>query len=340
MKSDTPCSPPTPAEESSARLGGCLRKADRWKALRSLFWFTIPVLAITLWLGWLASGWDRPITLLLLGSDSRDPENPGRSDAIVVLRADLRSGTLRGLSLPRDLYVPISGIPVKRTGRLNSALFFGDYYAASEGINAARQTVSELIEVPVDGAVVVNVDLVGKIVDALGGVEVYCDKPAYDAKFNPFRGGKPYPLRFESGWNFLNGKRALEFVRLRRPDTDFGRMNRNRELLSAVSQRLRSPSGCVRFPLIVPDLWREIRTDVGPIGSLRVLWAMARCSAGGIRWNAIDRNNVLPYVTPRGAQVLLAEPGILRDAGRILTGEQPVNLAGASASPESDMAQP
>ncbi|MFH0953803.1 MAG: LCP family protein [Verrucomicrobiota bacterium] len=327
-----------------AVLAACLEGEDTGagvrRILRRLFWVIVPVAAITLWLGVLAATWNRPLTLLLLGSDSRDGE-PARSDAILVLRADPWHGTVKGLSLPRDLYVPLSGLPVFRVERLNAALFFGDYYATSEGIRAARQTVSDLIGVPVDGATAVRLHLLAGVVDALGGIEVYCEKPVHDPKFNPFKGGgKSYPLRFEAGWNHLNGERALEFARVRRPDTDFGRMSRNQQLLSAVAARLRTPGGLVRLPLIVPHLWRGIETDLGPVARLRMLWVLARCSSGGILWDSIDRNEVLPYVTARGAQVLLPEPGILKEAGRILTGEQPIRLAGTMNLTDRNLAWP
>lgn len=288
----------------------------------------------------LASGWNRPVTLLLLGADSRDDGGPARSDAIVVLRANPRQGTMRGLSLPRDLYVSLRGLPVYRVERLNAALFFGDYYADSEGLRAARETVSELINVPVDGAVVVPLPLVEDIVDALGGIDVYCEKELYDPAFNPYSSGKVYRLLFPAGWNHLDGQRAMEFLRVRRPDTDFGRMNRSRQFVSAVSAKLRSPRTWIRLPAVAVRLWRRSDTDLGPVARLRVLWALALCSSKGIAWDGIEKSEVLPYVTSRGAQVLLPEPGVLKEAGRILTGEHPVNVAGLPVLMDQNVGRP
>lgn len=311
------------------------RRADeaQTSGSRSILWILLPVLLTTLWIGLIATAWNKPVTVLVMGSDSRTGA-PARSDTMLVLRADPWTGSLRGLSLPRDLYVPLKGLPVRRTDRLNAALFFGDYYAHSEGIPAARETVSDLIDVPVDGGIVVHLGLVPDLVDGLGGVEVYCEKPVADRNFSSLDGNKRYPVRFESGWNYLTGKRALDFLRVRKPDTDFGRMSRNRAFCEAVLARLGSPAGLVRLAFVLPRLKTNVNTDIGPVGQLRLLWAMARCLPGGIQWNTIERSEVLPYVTPRGAQVLLPEPGVLEEAGRILTGEQPVRLAG---TPESTL---
>lgn len=302
-------------------------------ASRSILWIVIPVLAVMLWFGLLASAWNKPLTVLVMGSDSRFGD-PARSDTMLVLRADPWSGKLRGLSLPRDLYVELKGLPVRRTAKLNAALFYGDYYGTFEGIPAARETVSDLIGVPTDGGIVVHMDLVKNLVDGLGGVEIYCEKPVADPKFGSPTGDKIYPVRFEAGWNYLTGRRALDFLRIRRPDTDFGRMSRNRAFLEGVFSRLSSPAGLVRLPFLLPEIKKGVSTDIGPIGQLRVAWAMARCLPGGIRWDTIERSEVLPQTIATGAQVLVAEPGVLEQAGRVLTGEQPVNLAG---TPESTL---
>jgi polyisoprenyl-teichoic acid--peptidoglycan teichoic acid transferase len=284
--------------------------------------------------------WTQPITLLLLGADGREPGTPARSDSIFVLHADPVANTVRGLSLPRDLYAPLSGLPVRRTARINAALFYGDYYATSKGIPAARETISRLIGVPIDHTVVVNFDFVRKLVDEIGGVEVYCSKPIVDNGFYPLRKGKRYSLRFESGWNFLNGKRALDFIRLRRPDTDFGRMGRNQQFLCALGARIRSVSGLIRLPRVLPAFLRGVRTDLGPIGSMQVAWTLVRCPMSNIEWNTIEKSDVLPLVTPDGAQVLVAEPGVLEEAGKTLIGKRALNVADVPGSLDAQFARP
>ena len=287
----------------------------------------IPVLTLTLLLGALISSFNRPVTVLLLGSDGRSVDGPSRSDSIFVLRADPRAGTIRGLCLPRDIYVPIQGIPVRRTAKLNSALFYGDYYAGSQGIPAARETVSDLIGVPVNGTVVVHFGLLEKFVDSIGGVEIYFENPVTDPQFYSMLGENSYALRFEAGWNYLNGRKALDYVRMRKPDTDFGRMKRNRQLLNVIMARLKSPASWVHLPALVPQLPSEIETDVGPLAWLRVAWAFGRCAPNGIAWDSIEKKDLLPGKLTTGAQVLLPEPGVLKEAGRTLTGDQPIHLA-------------
>jgi LCP family protein required for cell wall assembly len=287
----------------------------------------IPVLTFTLLLGMLISTFNRPVTLLLLGSDGRSIDGPSRSDSIFVLRADPRHQTIRGLCLPRDIYVPLQGLPVRRTAKLNAALYYGDYYAASKGIPAARETVSDLIGVPVDGTVVVHFGLLEKLVDSIGGVEIYFENPVMDPHFYTMLGENSYKLRFEAGWNYLNGKKALDYVRMRKPDTDFGRMKRNRQLMNVIFARLKSPASWVHLPTLAPQLPSEIDTDLGPLAWLRIAWAFGRCASNGIVWDAIEKQDLLPGKLITGTQVLLPEPGVLKEAGRVLTGDQPLHLA-------------
>ena len=300
------------------------------RRVRPPYWIAlalIPVLATTLLLGLLVSTLNQPVTLLLLGSDGRSLDAPSRSDSIFVLHADPRQRTIRGLSLPRDLYVPLQGLPVRRTAKLNAALFYGDYYARSQGIPAARETISNLIGVPVDGTVVVHFGFLEKVVDSIGGVEIYFENPVTDPHFFSMRGESSYSLRFEAGWNYLNGRKALDYVRMRKPDTDFGRMKRNRQLLSVIMTRLKSPASWLRLPTLAPQLPSEINTDIGALAWLRTAWAFGRCASNGISWDSIDKQDLLPEKLATGSQVLVPEPGVLREAGRTLTGDQPIHLA-------------
>jgi LCP family protein required for cell wall assembly len=316
------------SEKSVLSVSHALEVASR--RMHLLYWIALalsPVLTVTLLMGILISSFNQPMTLLLLGSDGRSSHGPSRSDSIFVLRADPRHRTIRGLCLPRDLYVPLQGLPVRRTAKLNAALFYGDYYSKSEGIPAACETVSDLIGVPIDGTVVVHFGLLEKLVDSIGGVEIYFENPVMDPHFYFMKGGNSYVLRFEAGWNYLNGRRALDYVRMRKPDTDFGRMKRNRQLLNLIMARLRSPKSWLGLPRLVPQLPSEIDTDTGPFSWLRIAWAFGRCASNGITWNSIDKQDLLPGVIHTGAQVLVPEPGVLKEAGRILTGDQPLHFA-------------
>ncbi len=285
-------------------------------------WLILGLMSLSTLVCWAVIELNRPVTFLVLGSDRRAGSiMPSRSDSIFVLRTDPQQHVIRGLALPRDLYVPITGIPLRhKRDRINTALFWGDYYATDGGLDAACRTIGDQIGAPINGAIEVSFFFVEKLIDTLGGVEIYFDKPAADQTFH-LLDGQPSPLRFEAGWNFLDGKRALQFVRLRKCDTDFGRMNRNQQLADTLAERLRAPANWLKLPGLLPTLARETDTNLGFMDSLRIAWALYRCGARKIQWDFIGKERVCPAITPRKAQVLVPEPGILKLAGRRLLGE-------------------
>ena len=282
--------------------------------MTALKWMLIALFSLSLSALWIRSfnqTLTQPFTLLLLGSDQRDKGDPSRSDSIFLLRLDPQQHSARGLVLPRDLYAAIQGLPVRRTGKLNAALFYGDYYQA-DGIKAAEETIKNLVGVSIDGTLVVHVRLVEHLVDSVGGVEVCLEKPAYDSTFSDID-GKPAPVRFESGWNYLDGKRAARFIRVRKPDFDFGRMQRNRQLVDAFMQKIRSPIGIIGALRALPFAWMDMDTDIRPIQAIRMFSSIRLMK--DIEWVSINRTDLTPQTLATGAQILVAEPAALKEAG-------------------------
>jgi LCP family protein required for cell wall assembly len=148
---------------------------------------------------------------LLVGSDSRegvsgdsadagvigDASSVGgrRSDTIMILRQE-RNGGAALISIPRDLWVPISG--TGRSSRINSAY--------NEGPERLAATVTEALGIPVHHYV--EVDFVGfkQIVDELGGIEICIGYPARDTHSG---------LSIDAGCQRLDGVQALAFARSR-----------------------------------------------------------------------------------------------------------------------------
>ena len=62
------------------------------------------------------SGYDIE-NFLLLGSDTTNPHNAGRTDVMVIVSVNRTAGTVSMLSIPRDLYVYIPGYRVYRINR-------------------------------------------------------------------------------------------------------------------------------------------------------------------------------------------------------------------------------
>ena len=196
---------------------------------------------------------------LLVGSDTRqgaDPNSedfgaigsegaaPGRrSDTMMVLRFDPKTGAAAILSIPRDLWVPIAG--TDEENRINSAY--------TKGNDVLIETVEQNFGIPINHFV--DVDFYGfkDLVDALGGVTIFFDLPTRD---------KNTGLMIEEpGCVTLDGINALRYVRSRhfqqelngkwREDesSDFGRISRQQDFIRKAAAKAfqtinQNPSRC------------------------------------------------------------------------------------------------
>ncbi|WP_370325688.1 LCP family protein [Euzebya sp.] len=177
-------------------------------------------------------------TILLVGSDSReglteeqlqrigtDPTDTDLTDTIILLQIDPQTDTAAMLSFPRDLVVERCD---GSRGRINQAYAIGEEQREGYGPECLVRTIQALTLIEVDHYVRVNFAGFVSAVDALGGVEFYVEEPIQDRY-----SGIDID---QAGCVAFDGVRALQFVRARRVDNDFGRIARQqrfaREMLN------------------------------------------------------------------------------------------------------------
>ncbi|GGM00355.1 transcriptional regulator [Micromonospora yangpuensis] len=188
---------------------------------------------------------DGALNILLVGSDSRDPDAPveeaskWRADTIIVMHipSDHRSAYL--VSIPRDLYVPIpeaanAECGSGNRGKINAAFAFG-------GLPLAVRTVECFTDVRLDHVMAIDFAGFKQVTDALGGVDLKVERTTTSIH-KPFR-------TFEKGTNHMNGAEALDWIRQRKqfPDGDFARMRHQQEFLRALMDKAAS-SGTLTNP--------------------------------------------------------------------------------------------
>jgi len=176
-----------------------------------------------------------PVNVLLLGIDRRPGEGgPARMDAIIIARLDPQQRRVALLSLPRDLMVSIPGFG---QARINAASVYGELYPQlGGGAVSARNTVSQLLGIPID--YVVHIDFQGfiKAVDAVGGVTIDVPTELYDSQYPTMDYGYT-TVHFLPGPQHMDGETALKYARVRHMDSDFERIKRQQQvILGAVAQ--------------------------------------------------------------------------------------------------------
>lgn len=230
-------------------------------------------------------------TILILGID-RSFENTaiGRSDTNILLGVRPLPGTVSVFSIPRDLWVTIPGYG---ENRINAAHFFGENDQAGTGPQLAVATIEDNFDLQVDHYVRIQLENFPQVVDAMGGVEIELETAMAG-----------YP----AGTHLLNGTEALAFVRDRAGTDDFFRMAQGQVFLKSFMRTLLKPSSLPNLPGILIASLDTIDTDI-PIWQLpRVAVAVLRSYlTDQIEFVIIQREMVVPWLTPAGAQVLLPD---------------------------------
>ena len=198
--------------------------------------------------------------ILLIGNDSREDSDDGRSDAMLLVSINNRTKKIYMTSFLRDMYVEIPG---HKNNRLNEAYSFG-------GPELLMETIRLNFGIEVNRYMLVNFQAFAHLVDAAGGVDleltngevIYVN--GYLAEYNMLENRTPgtdYLDETLSGMIHLNGPQALAYCRNRYIGTDFARTGRQRKVLSALVEK--APAILAgHFMDLIRDLPEDLTTNL------------------------------------------------------------------------------
>ncbi|NJK61654.1 MAG: LCP family protein [Synechococcaceae cyanobacterium SM2_3_1] len=200
---------------------------------------------------------DYALHILILGADDSDPTNKnktreeelaGRSDTIMLARFD-PAGKLSLLSIPRDTRVEI---PDRGMDKINMA------HAVGGPVLTARVVSQLLGDIPIDRYVRLSTDSIQALIDAMGGVEVFV--PTRMVYTDVTQG---LYIDLQPGRQRLTGEQAHHFIRFRHDELgDIGRVQRQQELIRALSRELLNPGTWTRTPQILQAIRDHIDTNL------------------------------------------------------------------------------
>ena len=183
-----------------------------------------------------------PFSVLLLGIDER-ANDTGRTDTMIVATVNPDLGTIKMLSIPRDSRVEIVG---------NNTVEKINHAYARGGIAMSIDTVENLLSIPIDYYVAVNMEGFLSVIDEVGGIEVTND-------MDLAHGGYSFP----QGEIKLSGQEALIYSRIRYEDPrgDFGRQMRQKLILEALLKEAKDPEIIFQIGDILDVLGDNIRMN-------------------------------------------------------------------------------
>jgi len=231
------------------------------------------------------------LDILLLGIRGGENTEEGNylSDTLMIVSVEKKTGKVALISIPRDLYIQPWGLREKK--KINFAYAYG-------GLECAKKTVSMVTGLYIDYAVSIDFEGFKEVVDILGGIDIYLEKP-FEEIFQWSKEGKEeseywvikeFPLENQSvektstssqetstpkvarwvfyipaGQHHLNGEEALYYARSRYSTNDFDRMRRQQKILLALKEKILS-LGVLANPVkiynLLDALGQNIRTDI------------------------------------------------------------------------------
>lgn len=212
---------------------------------------------------------DSIIRIYISGIDTRGSEIINtRSDVNIIATINTDTKQVLLVSTPRDYFVPLSisdGIPDKLT------------HAGIYGVDVSMDTLGMLYDIPLDKYFRVNFAGFIKIIDALGGVDIYSE---YE-----FTGKWGYS--FKKGINHVDGEAALAFARERYAfsEGDRQRGKNQMEVVRAVLQKIMSPELLSKYTDVLSAVEGCFETNVSYD---RIASLVREQLADGGSWNIVS----------------------------------------------------
>lgn len=170
-----------------------------------------------------------------------------RSDVNIVATIDMQNHKILLTNTPRDYYVQLHGT----TGNKDKLTHAGVY-----GIDMSMQTLEDLYNTDIDYYIRVNFNSLIKLVDAIGGIDIYSD-----TAFTPNANKKVY---IKYGWNHLNGTEALAYSRERYVymEGDRHRGQNQQQVIEAIIKKVTESNDINTYLSLLNTLENSFQTNI------------------------------------------------------------------------------
>lgn len=242
----------------------------------------------------------KPVSVLAMGTDVgalNRGNSGGNTDTLEVITINPKKQSITMTSIPRDTLVRVDTSKGADYVKINAAYSIG-------GPKKTVKQVKELLGIPIDYYAVVNMGVLKKVVNAVGGVDV--DNPfAFDYEGHHFPKGKQH----------LNGNNALKYSRMRYddPNNDYGRQKRQQQIMSDVIHKFKKSGSVSAVNKILAAVKDGVKTDI-PLDSISVLYGNYRPAMNNVKTYHFKGNNA----TIDGASFQIASPKEINRVSKLI----------------------
>lgn len=232
-------------------------------------------------------------TFLVFGSDVTS----GLTDTIMVGTYDITNQQATVMSIPRDTLVNV------RSSYKNINGVYNMNGKGEKGTAALKQEVSELVGFTPDYYVMIDWELVGEMVEAIGGV--WYDIPYHMDYDDPYQ---DLSIHFDPGNQFLNGKDAMKVVRWRENNrwspyygegggSDLNRLSNQQNFLKAVLKQTLQIKNVTRIGQLAELFGNRVVSD---LSVENIFWFAQEAIIGGLQVSDVNFCTMPYYGVERG----------------------------------------
>jgi LCP family protein required for cell wall assembly len=262
------------------------------------------------------------INFLLLGADTTNANNSGRTDVLTIVSVNRTAGTVSMLSLPRDLYVYIPGYQVQR---INVAYGWGETnLGEGSGPQLLMDTIRYNLGIEIDHYARVDFDGFRTIINDLGGVEISVDCAIEDwrlrePELDPTVEDNWEMYTLPVGVHLMDGDLALWYARSRRTSSDFDRGRRHQALLRAVWRRIQGLNLVDQLSDIWPQVLETVETDITLEDMLGLAPLALSLNSSHVASYVFRPNNEVSFWrSPEGSSVLAPNRSAIAELERLM----------------------
>jgi LCP family protein required for cell wall assembly len=212
----------------------------------------------------------KPVAMVITGLDARSHGGGLNTDVMMVAAFNPNTKKATIVSIPRDTLIQVDGY---RERKANA--YYANFYQAALNDGKDRDAayasakkelstlMSELFDIDVKYAAVINFQGFEDVIDELGGVEVVVDKRM---RYRDNADGTDIDLY--PGQQLLNGDKALDFVRYRKSNdgtnmsSDFERNARQSQVVEALTDKLKSFGGAFKIGSVLEAVGNNLTMNM------------------------------------------------------------------------------
>jgi len=177
--------------------------------------------------------------ILILGMGGKNHPGGQLTDTMIAVSIDYPDNKIGMISIPRDLWAPIPGFS---HAKINEAYHDGEENKKTTGGGGAlsSRTVENVLGIPIHYYISLDFEGFKKIVDTVGGVDIYVENDINDPYYPAANMVNYAPFKISAGLHHMDGDLALKYARSRKTTSDFDRSRRQMQVMAAIREKVLS----------------------------------------------------------------------------------------------------